>query len=181
MLIRKPQIIFVAGHPGSGKTTLANNLAEKLNWPVLSVAHILKGLGGTLDLPVETLVTAATAAVIAQVEQAGRNANRVIVDMSTNIKREWPQIDAIKDLWPRIKFLPLFLLSDFDTCEAQLIKRISADPLDVRKKYVREKFVTEFENYVDFEFRGLIKMEARRPEEDILKNAVALIYANLLT
>jgi cytidylate kinase len=180
MLIKKPQIVIVAGHPGVGKSTLANGLADKLGWPVFSMDTIAASLCKNTSMSVVEAKKQALSILFAQTEQAAKNVCKVVVDLSDNLKPEWEQFSCIKDRNPHIKYLPLFLLADFDTCEVRVLERLAKDPDDLRAPYDRAAFLAEFETFSDFDFKGLMKMEARRPKADILKNAVALIYANLL-
>jgi len=181
MLIKKPQILVVAGHPGVGKSTLANSLGEKLGWPVLSMDTVATSLRNNAGMSESAAKQQALFVLLAQTEQAARNVNKVVIDVSVNLKGEWERFACIRDRNPMIKYLPLFLLADFDTCEARILERLANDPKDPRAPYSRTASLAEFETYVDFDFKGLIKMEARRSKADIVKNAVALIYANLLT
>lgn len=169
MIIKKPQILIVSGHPGSGKTTLANNLAEKLGWPVLSHETIASALAMSLPGGDGARSAAAISVILAQAEQVAMNGNRVIVDFRGNLKDFWPDFERIKMRRPMVRYLPIFLQTDFDTCEQRLGGRIT-----------KEALLKDFETYSNYDFQGLIKMEARRPKEEIFKNAVALVYANLL-
>lgn len=170
MLIKKPQIIVISGHPGAGKTTLANGLAEKLGWPVFSVETVAAAFADTVKLSTAESYGLAQTAVLSQTAQAAQNGNRIIVDVQTNLKSIWPRFEALKDRLPLVKFLPLYLQADFDTCESRITRTVS-----------RADLLNEFEAHADYDFKGLIKMEARRTKDELLKNAVALIYANLLT
>jgi len=181
MLLKKPQIIVVSGHPGAGKSTLANSLADKLGWPVFSMDTVATSLRDNAGMSIDEARVQATSILLAQTEQAAKNVSKIVIDISVNLKQEWERFACIKDRNPQIKYLPLFLLADFDTCENRILERIAIDSQDLRSPYSRAACLSEFETYTDFDFKGLIKMEARRPKADILKNAVALIYANLLT
>jgi cytidylate kinase len=180
MLLKKPQIIVIAGHPGAGKSTLANSLGEKLGWPVFSMDTIATSLRDNAGMSVDEAKNQALSILVAQTEQAAKNVSRVVIDVSVNLKDEWERFACVKDRNPLIKFLPIFLLADFASCEARILERITKDSKDLRATYDQPTFLADFETYVDFDFKGLIKMEARRAKNDILKNAVALIYANLL-
>ncbi len=180
MLIKKPQIVVVSGHPGSGKSTLANSIGEKLGWPVFSMDTVARSLRDNAGMPTVDAKSQALSILLAQTEQAAKNVSKVVIDVSINLKDEWERFACIKDRNPMIKYLPVFLLADFDTCETRIRERISTDSNDLRAPYDRITSLAEFETYADFDFKGLVKMEARRPKADILKNAVAMIYANLL-
>ena len=181
MLIKKPQIIVISGHPGVGKSTLANSLGEKLGWPVFSMDTVATSLRDNAGMTLSEAKNQALSILLAQTEQSAKNVSKVVIDVSINLKDQWERFACIKDRNPMIKYLPLFLLADFDTCEARILERVAKDANDLRASYNRVASLGEFETYADFDFKGLIKMEARRPEGDIVKNAVALIYANLLT
>lgn len=48
--MNKPLLVVVTGSPASGKTTLANNLAGKINYPLLSRDKLKEDLLNTLDI-----------------------------------------------------------------------------------------------------------------------------------
>jgi len=121
--MQTPTLIVIGGFAGAGKTTVAEKLSGKYNFPVLSSDVINDALRSALNKGFKEVSPAAHDILWYLVRRQLQLGVTVIVDTHMAAPHTWQKFDALTADLPKIQALPILLQATFETHKARIEER----------------------------------------------------------